>query len=527
VNGGALAGVPGTTRVPRVGRGVPPRRTFLRAASGNSSAPGEHAGRSSCAELLPKATAAESSSPRDATTNTRDACGTRSALRRAFQVLIFFFAMDVVAADVRTLGAVGDGQADDTAAIQKAAAAGGAIHFPDGTYRLTKTIEIALDATGFTSLNAQGTARIVMAGVGPAFRFIGTHGGSAAPSSLKPEITARQRMPMADGLEIIGAHAEADGIEAKGTMQLTISRTRLNGLRHGIRLVERNRNLQVTECHIYHNTGIGIFYDDVNLHQSNITGCHISYCAGGGIVSRGGEVRNVHIAGCDIESNMTPDAPETANVLLDSRGGSIAEVAITGCTIQHNSTSPGSANVRIVGPGADRGAGERMLKAPHWGHVTITGNVFSDVRVNIHLQKARGVVIDANTFWEGFDRDLLVESCSNVVVGTNNFERNPGYELWQKERPKQGVLFRDSADCTLTGLHILGVREHPAAIVLEDCRRMHVANCTVLDSDHAGVLLKGVRDSRVQGCFIRDDREGVKNFQAVRVEGGDSVRVDP
>jgi hypothetical protein len=442
-------------------------------------------------------------------------------------VLALLFCGGTFAADVRTLGAIGDGRADDTAAIQKAAAAGGAIHFPTGTYRLTKTVEIALDAAGFTSLNADGTARIVMAGAGPAFRFVGTHTGSADPKSLKPEITARQRMPMVDGLEIIGEHAEADGIEAKGTMQLTVSRTRLNGLRHGLRFVERNRNVQITECHIYHNTGIGIFYDAVNLHQSNITGCHVSYCAGGGIVSRAGEVRNVHIAGCDIESNMTPDAPETANVLLDSRGGSIAEVAINGCTIQHNSVSPGSANVRIVGPGDDRGTGDRMLKAPQWGHVTITGNVFSDVRVNIHLQKARGVVIDGNTFWEGFDRDLLVEECRHVVVGTNNFERNPGYELWQREQPKHGVLFRDSADCTLNGLHILGVRQHPAAIVLENCRRMHIANCTVLDSDGGGLLLKDVRDSRVHGCFIRDDREGQKTFQAIRVEGGDGVRVDP
>jgi hypothetical protein len=441
-------------------------------------------------------------------------------------LILFFIGNCSFAADVRTLGALGDGKADDTAAIQKAADAGGGLHFSTGTYRLTQTVEIALDAAGFTSLNAAGTARIVMAGAGPAFRFIGTHGGSADPKTLKPEITARQRMPLVDGLEIIGAHVEADGIEARGTMQLTISRTRLNGLRHGIRLVERNRNLQVTECHIYHNTGIGIFYDDVNLHQSNITGCHISYCADRGIVSRAGEVRNVHIAGCNIESCMTPDAPETANVLLDSRGGSIAEVAITGCTIQHNSTSPGSANVRIVGPGADRGSSDKLRKEPQWGHVTITGNVFSDVRLNIHLQKARGVVIDGNTFWEGFDRDLLVEECSNVVVGTNNFERNPGYEVWQRESPKHGVLFRDSADCTLNGLHILGVREQPAAIVLENCRRMHVANCTVLDSDGGGILLKNVRDSRVHGCFIRDDREG-KTFQAIRVEGGDNVRVEP
>ena len=78
---------------------------------------------------------------------------------------------------------------------------------------------------------------------------------------------------MVDGLEIVGEHAEADGLEAEGTMQLTITRARFNGLRHCIHLTKRNRNLLVAECHLYHNSGIGIFYDTVNLHQSNITGC--------------------------------------------------------------------------------------------------------------------------------------------------------------------------------------------------------------------------------------------------------------
>ena len=444
-----------------------------------------------------------------------------------FLFLLASFASSLCAADLHSFGVIGDGKADDTAAIQKAADAGGAIHFAGGTYRLTQTVVITLDTAGFTSLIADGAARIVMAGAGPAFRFVGTHGGSADPKTVTPEVTARQRMPMVDGLEIVGEHAEADGLEAEGTMQLTITRARFNGLRHCIHLTKRNRNLLVAECHLYHNSGIGIFYDAVNLHQSNITGCHISYCAGGGVVTRGGEVRNVHIAGCDIESNMTPDAPETANVVLDSRGGSIAEVAITGCTLQHNSTSPGSANIRILGPGADRATNRMEARSPQWGHVTITGNVLSDVRVNIHIQKARGIVISGNTFWEGFDRDLLVEESSNIVVGPNNLERNPGYELWQKERPKQGVIFRACEDCTLTGLHLLGVREQPAAIVLEDCRRMHLADCTVLDSDHAGLLLRKVRDSSVHGCLLRDDRAEHPAFQPILIEAGEGNRVEP
>jgi hypothetical protein len=419
---------------------------------------------------------------------------------------------------------LGPSGGDDTAAIQSAADAGGALHF-SGTYRLTKSVVIDLAKSGFTSLLGDGTARIVMAGSGPAFRFVGTHGGTAEPTSVTAEVMGRERMPMVDGLEIIGEHAEADGIEAKGTLQITVTRTRLSHLRHGIHLVGRNRNVIVSSCQIYDNRGVGVFFDEVNLHQTNITGCHISYCTGGGLVTRGGEVRNVQISGCDLESNMAPGLPSTANIEIDNRGGSTAEVAITGCTLQHNHLSPGSANIRIIGPGANLKAGDREAKAPEWGHITIVGNVFSDVRTNIHLLHARGVVISGNTFWEGFDQDLLVESCRNVVVTGNNFERNPGYELWQKESPKHGLIFRQSADCTLSGLHIHGVRGQPAALILEKCNRFHVSNCTILDSDHAGLLLRDVMHSSIHGNFIRDDRTAKPAFQPIVTEGGEDNRV--
>ena len=321
------------------------------------------------------------------------------------------------AADVRSFGALGDGKADDTAAIQRAVDSGaGTVRFEKGVYRVTKTIAVDLAAHGHTALVGDGTARIAMEGAGPAFHFTGTHGGTADPGSVKPEIFEKQTMPTVDGLEIAGAHAEADGIQATGTMQLTITRVNIRDCRHAIHLTGRNRNLIVSHSHLYKNRGIGIFYDAVNLHQSNITGCHISYCAGGGVVSRGGEVRNVQISGCDIEANMATEAimgdaaknaPPSANVELDSRGGSIAEVAITGCTLQHTGKVAGSANIHLIGPGDDkRATSESGEGHTREGNVTISSNVMSDVRINVHIEHSRGVAILGNTFWEGFDHEI-------------------------------------------------------------------------------------------------------------------------
>jgi len=434
-------------------------------------------------------------------------------------LLAFILSTSVHARTVRDFGAIGDGRADDTAAVQKAIDAGeGGVVFPKGIYRLTKTIRIELDRVGFTSLVGDGTAKVVMAGAGPAFHFVGTHGGTADPGSVKPNVWEKQRTPVVRGLEITGDHSEADGIELTGTMQATIAEVVIHGLRHAIHLTERNRNLLISACHFYHNRGIGVFYDRVNLHQSNIVGTHISYCAGGGIVMRGGEVRNVHIGTCDIESNMLPDAPATANILIDSTEGSTDEVAITGCTIQHNSKSPGSANIRVIGKGITSGKNATETQE---GHITITGNVFSDVMVNIHLQHARGVTITGNTFWEGFEHDLLVEDSQAIVVGPNDFDRNPRYVVngnWAKDH--NGLVFRRSADCKLSGFLVKGVWRKDAAVLLEKCDRFTVSDLSILDCDGIGLLLKDCTRTRVSACVVGDDRPEKKATLSLRVEGG-------
>jgi hypothetical protein len=427
------------------------------------------------------------------------------------------------AADVKSLGARGDGQADDTAAIQKAVDAGGTVNFPTGTYKLTRTVTIDLDKTGFVTLTGDATARVLMAGAGAAFQFIGTHAGSAAPAQFKPNVWDRQRTPTVDGFEIVGAHPEADGIAARGTMQLTITRVVVRETRHAIHLHGRNRNVLISDVHLYHNRGIGVFYDGVNLHQSNITGSHISYNAGGGVVVRGGDVRNIHIGNCDIESNMEAGTPATANILIDSANGSVGEVAITGCTIQHTAGGPDSANIRILGTGITNTTSNDR-RPTNEGHVTITGNVFSDVQVNVHLKSVRGVTLTGNTFWMGFAHDLVVEDSSNVVIGPNNLDRNPRY-AYTSTRPRGGVIFRGSRDCTITGLHVNGVEQHEAAVVLEDCSRFNATNGTILDSEGVGLRLKNTSLTRVSGWLIRDDRapNSAPSLQATGGEGNQIV----
>ena len=147
--------------------------------------------------------------------------------------------------NVRDFGALGNGQQDDTEAILHAVKDGeGLVEFPPGRYRISRTIEIPLSERGPLGVDgSSGTAKVIMAGPGPAFRFVGTHTGTGDPNSVNPSVIERERLPTVTNLEIEGAHAEADGIELIGTMQSVFEGVLIRGVRHGIRLHRRNRNV--------------------------------------------------------------------------------------------------------------------------------------------------------------------------------------------------------------------------------------------------------------------------------------------
>jgi hypothetical protein len=424
--------------------------------------------------------------------------------------------------NVRDRGAKGDGATDDWQAIQDTVNSGGAVLLPPGTYRISKTVMIDLAKTGFTSIRGEGVARVVMAGTGPAFQFVGTHAGTADPKTFKDQVWEHERMPCVDAVEIVGDNAAADGIEASGTMQLTLTRLLIRKCRHGVHLTGRNRNVIVSDSHIYQNRGVGIFLDAVNLHQINVTGCHISYNDGGGVVCKAGEVRNLQVTGCDIESNQGVDSQPTANVFVDSTGGSNAEVAITGNTLQHNHQAPGSANVWIKGPSNPVKVTDELRD----GHVIITGNVISDVKINVRLDHARGVIITGNTFWTAYEWNLLVEQSAFITVGPNNFDRNPRYAAEEKPETTNAIAFRDCTDCTLTGFTLSRTRASVAGVALERCQRFNVANLTLIECDEVGLLLRDVSNSRIAGCLIRDDRANAKSMSLSGFGGRGNMIVD-
>ena len=397
---------------------------------------------------------------------------------------------------------------DSTAALQQQIdESGGNLRLGgDEVLRITAPLVFDLSKHKSVAVTATAGVTIVMDGPGPALRFVGTHQGTASPKTFQPE-TWNERMPIVSGIEILGHHEEADGIELFQTVGAIVSEVSVRWCRHGIHLVTRNRNVLISDCHLYENSGVGIYLDNVNLHQINVSGSHISYNRQGGIVVRDGNVRNLQVSGCDIEGNMPDDATPTtaANILIDVSGSpetksmSVAEISITGCTIQHSANysedqksivAPGGANIRL--------AGKEIYPIDS---VTISGNVISDTTTNIDINYAHDVAINANNFFAPQPANLHVRNSERVVVSGNTF--NPR----QFVRPGT-VTFEDCSDCIIANSTLRKFTTDAGALILNRCRGFTL-NALILTDCGSGLVLKDTADTTISSCRItRTAEEG-------------------
>ncbi len=430
--------------------------------------------------------------------------------------------------NVRDFGAVGDGKTDDTEAIQHAIDEGvGRVELTRGDYLITRTLQVDLARVGRTGIDGSlGTAKLLMAGSGPAILLKGTHASSADPAGFRPAEWQNERMPIVRDIEIEGRHAKADGIRIVGVMQPTLSGVLIREVHTAVHVTSRARNLLIDGCHFYHNTGVGVHLDNVNLHQSIIADSHISYCRLGGIRIENSEIRNLQITGNDIEYNNNAshgvegaDDEPTAEIYIDVAAGSVREGTIVSNTIQATASANG-ANIRMIGsPGEDRETVNH--KAGMW---TISGNLIGSQRTNIHLTSVRGVVISGNHIYSGHHRNLLIESSRNIVVGPNCFGHNPDY---RKKELATGIRLVDSQNCNLTGVliedaeagqHTVAGAEpirREALVELVRCRRVNVSGVQILDGTPNGMLLEDCQDTVITGCTVTDDREPKRMEHAV------------
>jgi len=418
--------------------------------------------------------------------------------------------------DVREFGAKGDGTTDDYAALQRAIdETTGLIEFASGTYRISKGLTVDLSKRGKTEI-VGNCARIVNESNAPAFHFIGTHTKTADPDTIPPRVWEMESTPIIRGIEILAANPNADGILLEFTWQPIITHVSIHDCRHGVRLTRNNRNVIISNSHIYHNRGAGIFFDDVNLHQSIINTNHISYNAGGGIKVLHGNIRNIQICGNDIEYNFDRDDPDraAADVWFVAGEWAIREGTIVGNTIQAIRTN-GGANVRIEGFGQE---GNRKA-----GLLNISGNLITNQEYNILILDSRGIAIQGNTFIAGVRRNIRVERSAYIAIGANVVDNNPDY----RREPTGGIEFHQCEHCSVSGL-ILNNVGGEGAIELEESAFINITGCCVSRPPKVGIVFRASCDSRVSDCIIEgaesavlEDGSCARNmFISNRVMGG-------
>ena len=390
---------------------------------------------------------------------------------------------------------------DRTSTLQGALDEGrGGLVLGPGVFLISKPLTIDLSKGRPVAVVGHGSATLRMAGPGPALDLIGHHGGTADPKSVTPAAGA-ERMPTVDGVAILGDHPEADGIRLARTLQATLSRVHIRKVRHGVHLVDRNRNVTIDACHVYENSGIGVFLDNVNLHQTLIGDTHISYCRQGGVVVRRGEVRNLHIGNCDIESNMEPTPTESpaANVLIDLTHGpeetfaqyqnTVAEGSITGCTLQHVGTNPHGANIRFLG-----------REGYPVNTFSVAGNVFSDAGYGLDFDRVRSIVAADNLFFDPKPTDVRVRRSSQLVLTGNVFD--PRY--YEGERDQTGgLVFEDVTDLTIGDSQIAHHRNAAASLLLTRCARFTIQGVMLRDCP-AGLHLTDCERGIISGCQTSD-----------------------
>jgi parallel beta helix pectate lyase-like protein/pectate lyase-like protein len=415
--------------------------------------------------------------------------------------------------NVRNFGAKGDGKTDDTAALSHAVQQGdGHLLFPRGEYVISEPLYVPLEQVGRFAIDGL-QAKLIMTGPGPALHLVGTHKKTAQPEDFVPGVWQKERMPWLRGLEIVGSHPAADGIRLEGVMQPTLQGLLIRRCRHGVHLTKRDRNVVIADCHIYDNSGVGVFFDKVNLHQTNIHGNHISYCKQGGIKIIGSEIRNLQICSNDIEYNYDAKVEGCADVCFDCREGTVREGTIVGNTIQAKQ-SPGGANIRLIGVGkSDPNA---------VGLLAITGNLLGSQETVLHLRSCRGVVVSGNAIYSGYHRAIWAEDAEHLVIGSNSIDHNPEY----RGKSTDTILLEHCRNVALTGLvhqHTLeAMVEADASVLVRECENVNLTGCQIIHARKHGVDVHHCRQVRIADCTIQGRAADDGYLSAVQVDAGSS-----
>ena len=343
-----------------------------------------------------------------------------------------------ISISVKEHGAVGDGVADDTAAIVAAVTAageGGRVYFPKGQYKVSETL---------WPLSGQ--------------TWHGTHTPKYANTD-DPQSTCKIVAASSfTGRSLIERGDAVNGVMLAGLCFQGLGDTHLTQL-DGVHLgdMSNERSWAVQDCTIHGFSGSGV---TGRLHVFDMRDCHVSRNGYGLRVTGSNALTDVRIFGCQFYYNLH------GGLCLDSTSRENGMVSIHGCRFERTGSTPGNPAVNRD-PAAP---GVRIQKAKNIDLVQCSTDANSGPGLEIIGDGANsiytyGITVDACKFARdgGGDQSAGVQlpgvklkGCSAVYFSSNvtwGYADDGGSGTLIS--PYYSVWLEDTADCRITNSWIV------------------------------------------------------------------------
>lgn len=323
---------------------------------------------------------------------------------------------------VKAFGAVGDGVADDTTAIQNALNAGGAVYFPMGEYRVTSTLRVELDGTSLIGEGSGNRKGATQGGVG--VRIIASTTGFTGTSILRCQRAADDR-PLS---HVHISDISIEGNDVAGPVDGIVFRVSQGSIHHvsiwkctgnGLRVRGYVSPAWDTYDTMFHNLLIGycdaaavlMDNDSADVHFSHcvfldcqdnmqilggaslqVTGCHFYGALRNNIFFNGSGTRS-KFSNCKIEGSGQH------SILIDSTNGGYSDIQFGACGISSISQTSATNTwdlVHITGPSASG-----ITRTAFLGNTFNTKGGFTvkaRFGINITGTVGQGTVIVGNSF---------------------------------------------------------------------------------------------------------------------------------
>lgn len=304
---------------------------------------------------------------------------------------------------------VGDGITDDTMAVRRMVNMGTSVTFPAvEKIKLTGTVNVQM---GYAKVLDGNGVTLIATDDFYALTVEGTLNSSASPAQIESYVLESEGGMIVKNFKFTASDAtEGGGIDASKVFNLRIENNYIYNVANGIRFSGMNRDVIITENHIFAINEDGLLFDtSVNMHQCNIINNMIMFALNDIHIYNPTAIANFQIMGNDIEIVNYPSTGYNVAKCIcfesSTKPTMFGEIEISGNTIQGHGTS----NYIVYFSGHS----EEPIR-----DMSITGNHISNSSdCAVYLSNVNNIVLTGNTYAEIMCYVYELDGvCSNVLM---------------------------------------------------------------------------------------------------------------